>query len=81
MVDRGLPFHKMRELAVNPEPLTVSVNAAPPACVEAGPRLLITGFAGLIVNVEAPDVVPLLSTVTAAAPCAAIRVAPTVAVN
>ena len=81
IVDRGLPFHKMLEVAVNPEPFTVSVNAASPACVEAGARLLIAGFAGLIVNVELPDVVPVLSTVTAAVPCVAMKLAPMVAVN
>ena len=43
--------------------------------------MLMTGFAGLIVNVELPDVVPSLSTATAAVPCVAMRLAPTVAAN
>jgi hypothetical protein len=71
----------MIELAANPEPLTVKLNAAPPACAIEGFRLLITGIAGVIVNVEPLDVVPFVLTVTVADPCAAIRLAATAPLN
>ena len=83
VVGRGDPFHKMVELAANPEPFTVRVNAAPLACTIDGLRLLITGFtvAGVIVKVELLDTVPFVLTATVAVPCAAMRLAPTAPVN
>ena len=76
MVARADPFHKMVELAVNPEPFTVRVNAAPPACADDGLRLLIVAGAGAIVNVALLETVPLLLTVTATVPCVVMRLAP-----
>jgi hypothetical protein len=81
VVCRGVPFHKMVELAVNPEPVTAIVNAAPPACADDGLMLLIVAIAGAMVNVKLLDTVPLALTVTVAVPCPAIRVAVTVPVS
>lgn len=80
-VTTGDPFQRMTELAANPEPFTVMVNAAPPACAVAGLRLVIAGVAGPIVNIELLDTAPFVPTVTAAVPCAAIRLAATVVVS
>ena len=82
-VDRAIPFHKIAELAANPEPFTVRVNGAPPACAIDGVRLLIVGLvmAGAIVNVELLDTVTLDRTVTVAVPCAAMRMGSTFAFN
>ena len=72
----------MAELAVNPEPFTVRVNAAPPACADDGLRLLIVGFAAdEIVKAELLDIVPLALTVTVAVPCVAMLLASIAAVN
>ena len=70
VVDRGAPFHKMAEVALNPEPFTVRVKAAPPACAEDGLRLLMEKFLdpAEMVNIELLDTAPLLLTVTAADP-------------
>src|SRR6185295_14247208 len=84
MVDRGVPFHKIREAAVNPEPFTVRVSPVPPAGVDDGLMLLIiSGFevAGIIVNVALFDTVTLLLTDTAAVPCVAMKAALSVPVN
>jgi hypothetical protein len=68
---------------VNPEPFTVSVNPAPPACVEEGLRLVMVTFAVAAVMVkDTPlDDAPLELTVTVAMPCVAIRLAETVALS
>ncbi len=76
------PFH----CTVAPErklvPLTVSVNAAPPAVAEIGLKLLMTGVGALIGNVAAPDgLPPVFTAVTLAFPGLAIRLAGTAAVN
>ena len=42
-VVRKLPFHHTVEAPTNPVPLTVNVNAAPPAVVELGFKLVIAG--------------------------------------
>lgn len=42
-VVRKLPFHHTVEAPTKPVPLTVSVNAAPPAVVELGLKLVIAG--------------------------------------
>src|SRR5262245_20105983 len=44
LVGRALPFHVTCAPGMNPSPLTVSVNAAPPACAEAGARLYSAGI-------------------------------------
>jgi len=75
------PFHKMIELAANPDPFTVRVNAAPPACALDGLILLMVGVAGPMVNVELLDTRPLVFTATLTVPGAAIRLAPTEPVN
>jgi len=80
-VATGEPFHKMTELAANPEPFTVRVKAAPPACAVDGLRLLMFGVAGPIVNIELLETAPFVPTVTGADPCAAMRVAPTAPVS
>jgi len=83
VVGTAAPFHKIVELAENPEPFTVSVKLGPLACAIDGLMLLITGtgVAGVIVNVELLDVAPLVETATVAVPCAAIRLATIVAVS
>lgn len=43
-VSRGLPFHSTVELVTKLLPLTVKVNAAPPAVAVAGDKELITGI-------------------------------------
>ena len=62
-------------------PVTVSVNAAPPAVAEAGLRPVMTGAGCEMLKVDAADVPPVVVTVTLAVPAAAIRLAGTVAVN
>jgi len=66
-----------------PEPLTVKVNAGPPAVTELGERLVIAGTGeGAIVNVKALEIAPLgLATVTLATPGEAIRLAGTKALS
>lgn len=63
-------------------PFTVSVNAAPPAGVEAGFRLVIVGVGIVMEKLVAVDVLPPeFATVTLALPPLAISAAITVAVN
>jgi len=62
-------------------PLTVSVNAGPPAAVEAGERLEIVGPAPLTVNGTELDVPPAACTLTCTVPATAIRPAGIVTVN
>lgn len=60
VVVRAVPFHCATELAMKFVPLSVSVNAAPPAPAEEGTSdvRVGTGFAALIVNVSGLDVTP-----------------------
>jgi hypothetical protein len=83
VVGSGDPFHKIVELAANPEPFTVRVSPAPPACAIEGVMVLIVGFKvdDEIVNVELLDTVPFVLTVTVAVPGAAMRPAPTAPAN
>ena len=62
-------------------PVTVSVNAAPPATAVAGLRLVIAGGLGLMVKVAAGEVPPVVVTVTLAVPAVAICAAETAAVT
>jgi hypothetical protein len=76
LVAIGDPFHSTFHPLTKPEPLTVSVKAAPPAMAEPGLSPAITGGAGLMVNVAAFDKPPPgLSTVTLALPGEAISLA------
>jgi hypothetical protein len=60
VVVRALPFHCAVDPLMKFVPVNVSVNAAPPAPVSVGEIAVSvgTGFAALIVNVSAFDVVP-----------------------
>jgi xanthosine utilization system XapX-like protein len=78
VVGTGDPFHKIVELAANPEPFTLRLNPDPPACAVDGLMLLMVGVAGAMVNVKLLDTVPLALTVTVADPCVAMRLAATV---
>jgi len=62
-------------------PLTVRVNAAPPAVMDVGDRLVIVGTPELVVKVTAGEVPPESFTVTLTEPAVAIRLAGTAAVN
>jgi hypothetical protein len=77
------PFHETVEFAVKPKPLTVRVNAGPPACAEGGARLVMVGagFAALIVKLKLLLTVPAALTATEAIPGEAIRLAAIEAVN
>ncbi len=75
-----MPFHLITAPEANPLPLTVSVNAAPPAAVLEGLSEPIVGPAAMV-NVEPLDVTPPETTVTAAVPEDAIKLADTDAVN
>ena len=66
--------------AAKPEPLTVSVKAAPPAVAVLGLREVITGPEETV-NVAAADVTPSSTTVTDSVPGVAMRLAVTWAVN
>jgi hypothetical protein len=59
-VGRALPFQLTTESNTKPEPLTVSVKAAPPAAAEVGDMDCKTGrgFCALMVKVCADDVPP-----------------------
>src|SRR4051794_35684008 len=81
VVCTGPLFHKIIESAENPVPLTVIVNVAAPACTVDGLRLVTVGMAGAMVKIELFDIVPLVLTVTVAAPCAPIWLALTAPVN
>ena len=61
VVVRGLPFHCAVDPFMKLVPVSVSVNAAPPAPVNVGEIEVSvgTGFGAVIVNVSAFDVVPV----------------------
>lgn len=83
-VVRWLPFHQTLEALMNPVPLIVNVNAAPPAVAEFGLKLVIAGAGLSIVNVAAGEDPPPgagLLTTTPAVPAVAISVAGIEAVN
>ena len=82
VVAKESPFQRTVELAANPKPLTVRINAAPPACAVDGFKLLICGAAGVIVNVELLLGAPFAElTVTVTLPGEAMRFAVMNAVN
>jgi len=97
VVVRALPFHCATELLMKFVPVSVNVNAAPPTPVEVGAIEVSvgTGFAAVIVNVNAFEVVPDITpnglttpgttvgvnTVTDAVPAAAMSDAGIAAVN
>jgi len=58
VVARLLPFHCNTELEMNPEPFTVSVNAAPPAPVLEGESEVTVGTGLLTVKVTVFEVPP-----------------------
>ena len=78
-----MPFHIAMEPAVNPEPLTVNVKAAPPACAVAGliPEMVGRLVPAVIVKAAVFDVAPLAITAIVADPALEIRLAPTEAVS
>jgi hypothetical protein len=84
VVVRLEPFHMTEDVLTKFEPLTVSVNAAPPTVALGGVRLVIEGVGLLIVNESAADAPPPgdgLATVTLAVPALAISAAVIAAVN
>lgn len=84
VVVRFDPFQRTLEPATKLLPLTVSVNAGPPAFAVAGLRLVVVGTGLLIVNVRELEVPPPgagLNTVTEAVPAMAMSAAVIAAVN
>jgi hypothetical protein len=86
VVALSVPFHRTTELLMKLEPVTVSVNPAPPAIAEVGLILVRpgTGLAAVIVKFTPLDVPPPgagLNTVTLAVPAVAMSAARIVAVN
>jgi hypothetical protein len=86
VVVSAVPFQLTVEDATKPVPLTVSVNALPPAVVLAGARLLMAGTGLLLVidsvnEAEVPPPGDGLVTETLALPALAISAAGTVAVR
>lgn len=87
VVVRATAFHRTEELGIKPVPVTMRVNAGPPAVAELGERVVMVGtglVAGLMVKVRAPDVPPPgvgLKTVTLAVPAVAMSVAGMAAVS
>ncbi len=82
MVVSAVPFHCTTAPERKFVPLTVSVNAAPPAVAEAGLRVVIVGVGTLIANVAAAErLPPEFAAVTFTLPTLAIRPAGTAAVN
>ncbi len=76
VVVRAAPFHCTVAPERKPVAFTVSVNADPPAGVEAGFRLVITGVGALIRKVVAADTLPpVFIAVTLALLAVAIRLA------
>jgi hypothetical protein len=63
VVESAEPFHCAVDPDTNPAPLTVRVNAGPPAVAELGLKLLIVGVGTLIVIERAcgAEVLPTLS--------------------
>ena len=84
---RFAPFHWTMEPLIKPVPLTVSINAEPPAVAETGLRLVVVGkglLITLIVKVCAFEVPPPgagVNTVTVAIPAVAMSAASIAAVN
>jgi hypothetical protein len=79
-----LPFHCTVDPVTKFVPVTVSVNAAPPAGALEGESEVAVGAGLLMVKVSAFDVPPpgeAFSTVTEAVPAVAMSAAGTVAVN
>jgi hypothetical protein len=74
----GEPFHVTTVPLENPEPVAVSVNAAPPATAVFG-EMLVRVSAGLIVNVAGLETSVPFCAVIDAEPGCAIRLAATVA--
>src|SRR5712692_5387245 len=82
VVGSAVSFHRMVELAVNAEPFTVRVKAAPPACAVDGLKLVMVGVGGaVIVKGDPLEVAPFALTVTVAVPAEVIRLAPIDAVS
>jgi hypothetical protein len=82
VVTNGAPFHCTTEPATKPEPLTVSVNAGPPAGDEVGFKLVTVGPDVVIEKLtELEDAPPGLTTTMFAVLCAAIKLAETEAVS
>ena len=81
LVLNGVPFHVTTMPLAKPEPLTVSVKAGPPATAEFGDRLVRVICGGLILKINAFDVLLLNCAVTDADPARLIRFDGTVAVN
>src|SRR5215813_12332675 len=82
VVLRALPFHRTLAPLTKFEPVTVSVNPAPPACAELGDREASVGPGAVIVKDRALDTDPPgLATVTCAAPAAAMSAAASAAVS
>ena len=78
VVVRALPFHWMEDEEMKFVPVTVSVNAAPPAKAALGLRDAELGIGLLIVNKVEPEVPPpgaALTTVTVAVPAVAMSAA------
>ena len=78
VVVRAAPFHCTVEENTKLVPVTVSVNAAPPATVEFGPKDAIVGAGLLIVKINAavvPPPGPGVETETCAVPAAAMSAA------
>ena len=75
-----MPFHLTTELEMKLVPVTVRVNAEPPAVAELGLKLLSvgTGLGAIMVKLSTPEVPPPgvgLKTVTLAVPAEAMSVA------
>ena len=83
-VVRALPFQRTVELAMKPLPLTVNVNAAPPAAAAFGLTVVMAGAGLLIAKLklfEAPPPGAGLTTFTIAVPAAERSLAGMIAVN
>lgn len=81
-MDSGDAFQSTADPLRKPEPLTVRVNAGPPALAEVGESPEIDGIAALMVNIKALETVtPPFTTVMLAVPAATIMPAVTEAVN
>jgi hypothetical protein len=82
VVASGAPFHSTESPDTKLDPLTVSVNAAPPADTVEGDSAVRAGTGGLIVKLRELDAVPTgVCTVTAALPTLATKPAETAAVS
>jgi len=84
VVARALPFHCTTEPESKFVPVTVSMNAAPPAVVLVSESEVAVGAGLLMAKVRAPDVAPPgegFATVTETVPAVATSLAEIVAVN